>query len=100
MTSWALSSHRWGAGPPVVFLYGLGASSRYVAPDLATSHCPVTALTGSEDTAAPACHLQAVAATVTHRFPALDVRIVDGDHHLAIHRTAWVRTILEEGLHR
>ncbi len=71
-----------------------------VAPDLATSHCPVTALTGSEDTAAPARHLHAVTATLTHRRPALDVRIVDGDHHLAIHQTALVRTILEEGLHR
>lgn len=66
-----------------------------VGPDLAAAQCPVIALTGRSDTAAPARHLEATAASLASRRPPLDVRIVDGDHHLAIRQAPLVHVAME-----
>ena len=59
-----------------------------VVPDLAAAYCPVIALTGRSDTSAPARHLkrpQPHSPPATHRS---EVRVVDGDHRLAIRQSA------------
>ena len=67
-----------------------------VGPDLTAAQCPIIALTGRSDSAAPARHLQEVAASLASRHPPLDVRIVNGDHHLALRQAPLVHAVLEQ----
>ena len=54
------------------------------------------ALTGRSDTTAPARHLEAAAASLASRNPPVEVRVVDGDHHLAIRQAPLVHAVLEQ----
>ena len=66
-----------------------------VVPDLEAARCPVVALTGSRDTTAPVQHLEAAAAVLAAHDPPVEVRVVDGDHHLAIRQAPLVLAALE-----
>lgn len=67
-----------------------------VVPDLQAARSRVTAVTGRQDTTAPARYLESAAATLAGHQPPLDIRIVDGDHHLPMRHAPLVHTILEE----
>ena len=88
---WA--QHTWPSYSRTLIAVVLG---RRVVPDLAAARCPVIALTGRSDTTAPARHLEAAAASLASRNPPVEVRVVDGDHHLAIRRAPLVHAVLEQ----
>lgn len=66
-----------------------------VVPGLAAARCPVIALTGRCDPTAPARHLESAAASLASRNLPIEIRVLDGNHHLAIRRAPLLHAALE-----
>ena len=90
------TQHTWPSYSHTLIAVVLG---HCVVPDLAAARCPVTALTGRSDTTAPpgtSKRPQPHSRPATHRSR---VRVVDGDHHLAIRQAPLVHAALERARH-
>jgi len=87
------TAHTWPSYSRTLIAVVLG---HRVIPDLAAARCPVIALTGRSDATAPARHLESAAAALASRNPPVEIRIVDGDHHLAIRQAPLVHAALEQ----